>query len=139
MHLGGAKALFCYINLQVTDSVGRAKPCKIFYLGGGNAFRTPCRYVPGPQVVAISFVRKNNHLRAYTILGVWSLDLHQEWPTSEELRAAFFIVIPRRATLNLLGYMSNTPHTFLSHAYILSNSSKVKNLRNTLFNMSARA
>ena len=33
-HFGGAKALVSYINLQVTDSVGGAKQCKIFHLGG---------------------------------------------------------------------------------------------------------
>ena len=34
VHFGGAKALFSYVNLQVSDSVGGAKPCKIFRFGG---------------------------------------------------------------------------------------------------------
>ena len=44
-HFGGAKALFSYINLQVTDSVGGGKTMQNF-LFGGNAPVPPCRYVP---------------------------------------------------------------------------------------------
>ena len=33
-HFGGAKALFCYVNLQVPDSVGELKSCKVIHLEG---------------------------------------------------------------------------------------------------------
>ena len=41
-HFGGAKALSCYINLQITDSVG-GKSCKFSF--GGMAPRVPGMYV----------------------------------------------------------------------------------------------
>ena len=43
----GAKALFSYIHLLVTESVGGQSHAKLFSFGG-NAPYAPRRYVPGP-------------------------------------------------------------------------------------------
>ena len=47
-NFGGAKALFCYVNLQIIGSagMGKAKLCKSFHLES-NAPVLPFRYVPG--------------------------------------------------------------------------------------------
>ena len=45
-HFAGAKALFYYAKLQVSNSVGGgAKSCRIFHLGA-LLFVPPCKYVP---------------------------------------------------------------------------------------------
>ena len=53
-HFGGAEALFSYIDLQVTDSVGGTKPCKIFHLWGNAPF-PPYWWVPGIDIESSGF------------------------------------------------------------------------------------
>ena len=59
-HFGGAKALFSFINLQVNDSVGGAKPCKIVHLEA----ITPCRFIPAQNTVilgAFSLIQRESN------------------------------------------------------------------------------
>ena len=49
-HLGGAKALFFYINnIQVTDFVGGPKLCK--FLSWGKCLRASCKCLPGTKFI----------------------------------------------------------------------------------------
>ena len=67
-HVGGAKVLFSYVNLQATDPVGGAKPFKIFHVGE-NAPVHPCKHVSGTSlkqiVLLIDTIACTSCLRLY--------------------------------------------------------------------------
>ena len=59
-YFGGAKALFSYLKLQVTGSVGWQNNAN-FLIMGANPPCAPCRYVPGEVPLNIgAFLDKNN-------------------------------------------------------------------------------
>ena len=67
-HFGGAKVLFCYINLQVADSVG-GNHAKFFTLGGGQC--------PLVSPAGTCLIRLQRLLAAM----VWGVDLRLTVPT----------------------------------------------------------
>ena len=48
-HFGGAKALFSYANLQISDAIGGGSKIIQNFSFGALLPVPPCRYVPGPN------------------------------------------------------------------------------------------